>query len=417
MNKTTGKQIILAYSGGLDTSVILKWLVNKGYIVTAFVADVGQEEDFAAVKAKALQIGATHVVVENYQEEFVNDYIFTALKSGALYEGRYLLGTSLARPLIARKIVEYAQKFGINHIAHGATGKGNDQIRFELVFMQFLPDVTVIAPWKDPEFLSEFTGRTDLLNYAASNNIPVTSTLQKPYSIDENLMHCSYEAGILEDPQLTPPANMFKKTVSPQDAPNITQHLEIEFKHGVPVKIINLTTKTTIDSSSLAIFNYLNKIGGENGIGRIDIVESRFVGMKSRGVYETPGGTILFAAHQDLETITLDREVLLIKAGAAPKVAQLIYNGFWFSPELDMLMAGINLSQKQVNGIVKLALYKGNVIIEGRVSPNSLYDFDIASMDKLGDYDQTDAKGFIKLNALRLKKYQLQNFVITQVGS
>ena len=417
MNKTTGKQIILAYSGGLDTSVILKWLVNKGYVVTAFVADVGQEEDFAAVKAKALQIGATHVVVENYQEEFVNDYIFTALKSGALYEGRYLLGTSLARPLIARKIVEYAQKFGINHIAHGATGKGNDQIRFELVFMQFLPDVTVIAPWKDPEFLSEFTGRTDLLNYAASNNIPVTSTLQKPYSIDENLMHCSYEAGILEDPQLTPPANMFKKTVSPQDAPNITQHLEIEFKNGVPVKVINLTTKTTIDSSSLAIFNYLNKIGGENGIGRIDIVESRFVGMKSRGVYETPGGTILFAAHQDLETITLDREVLLIKAGAAPKVAQLIYNGFWFSPELDMLMASINLSQKQVNGIVKLALYKGNVIIEGRVSPNSLYDFDIASMDKLGDYDQTDAKGFIKLNALRLKKYQLQNFVITQVGS
>ncbi|HLX54084.1 MAG TPA: argininosuccinate synthase, partial [Aquella sp.] len=332
---------------------------------------------------------------------------FTALKAGALYEGRYLLGTSLARPLIARKIVEYAKKFGINHIAHGATGKGNDQIRFELVFMQFLSNVTVIAPWKDPEFLSKFAGRTDLLNYAADNNIPVTSTLQKPYSIDENLMHCSYEAGILEDPGLIPPANMFKKTVSPQDAPDITQHLEIEFKHGVPVKVTNLTIKITIDNSSLVIFNYLNKIGGENGIGRIDIVESRFVGMKSRGVYETPGGTILFAAHGDLETITLDREVLLIKAGIVPKVAQLIYNGFWFSPELEMLMAGINLSQKQVNGIVKLALYKGNVIIEGRVSSNSLYDFDIASMDKLGDYDQTDAKGFIKLNALRLKKYQV----------
>src|SRR6185437_15330064 len=354
MNKTTGKQIILAYSGGLDTSVILKWLVNKGYIVTAFVADVGQEEDFAAVKAKALQIGATHVVVENYQEEFVNDYIFTALKSGALYEGRYLLGTSLARPLIARKIVEYAQKFGINHIAHGATGKGNDQIRFELVFMQFLPDVTVIAPWKDPEFLSEFTGRTDLLNYAASNNIPVTSTLQKPYSIDENLMHCSYEAGILEDPQLTPPANMFKKTVSPQDAPNITQHLEIEFKHGVPVKIINLTTKTTIDSSSLAIFNYLNKIGGENGIGRIDMVESRFVGMKSRGVYETPGGTILMNAHQDLEALTVGKDLLHTKNTLAVRWAQMAYFGFWYCEEMEAMQAFLTSSQRHVTGRVHL---------------------------------------------------------------
>ncbi len=403
------QKVILAYSGGLDTSVILKWLINKGYLVTAFVADVGQEEDFEAVKAKALQIGATNVVVENCQAEFVTDYIFPAIQTGALYEGRYLLGTSLARPLIAKKLVSYAKEHGITHIAHGATGKGNDQIRFELVFMQFLPEVTVIAPWKDPDFLNQFNGRTDLLNYAAKHDIPVISTLQKPYSIDENLMHTSYEAGILEDPLLAPPAYMFKKTRSPMDAPDKPQHLEIEFKHGNPVKITDTDSKVVVDSSPLAIFSYLNQIGGENGIGRIDIVESRFVGMKSRGVYETPGGTILFQAHQDLETVTLDREVLLIKEGIAPKLAQLIYNGFWFSPEMEMLMASVSVSQKHVNGLVKLTLYKGNVIVDGRSSPNSLYDFDIASMDKLGDYDQTDAKGFIRLNALRLKKYQSQN--------
>lgn len=400
------QKVILAYSGGLDTSVILQWLINKNYEVTAFIADVGQDEDFKQVQAKAVQIGATNVVIENCQDEFVRDYIFPALQSGCLYEGRYLLGTSLARPLIAKKIVEYAKANGIKHIAHGATGKGNDQIRFELVFMQFLPEVTVIAPWKDQEFLNQFNGRTDLLNYAAKHNIPVTSTLQKPYSIDENLMHTSYEAGILEDPEATPPEYMFKKTVSPMNAPDTPQHLEIDFKNGIPVKVSNTDTNTVIDSSPLAIFMYLNQIGGANGIGRIDIVESRFVGMKSRGVYETPGGTILFAAHQDLETITLDREVLLVKAGFAPKIAQLMYNGFWFSPEMEMLMASIHVSQKHVNGRVKLTLYKGNVIVDGRTSPNSLYDFDIASMDKLGDYDQTDAKGFIRLNALRLKKYQ-----------
>jgi argininosuccinate synthase len=398
------QQVILAYSGGLDTSVILKWLLNKGYEVTAFIADVGQEEDFAAAKAKALAIGAKTVVIEDCKEEFVNDYIYPSLQSGALYENRYLLGTSLARPLIAKKLVEYAIAHGIKNISHGATGKGNDQIRFELVFMQFMPDVKVIAPWKEPEFLAQFKGRTDLLNYAAEQGIPVTSTLQKPYSVDENLMHTSYEAGILEDPELAPPAEMFKKTLSPQDAPDETFEISIEFKNGLPVKITEHASQKVISGTQLEIFTYLNKIGGNNAIGRIDIVESRFVGMKSRGVYETPGGTILHKAYQDLETLVLDREVILLKSCAAPKIAQLIYNGFWFSPEMKMLMAANQVSLAAINGVVHLALYKGNVIILGRNSPNSLYDHDIASMDRLGDYDQTDAKGFIKLNALRLKK-------------
>ncbi len=398
------QQVVLAYSGGLDTSVILKWLINKGYEVTAFIADVGQEEDFAAAQKKALQIGAKTVIIEDCKQEFVSDYIYPSLQTGALYENRYLLGTSLARPLIAKKLVEYAKKHGIQHISHGATGKGNDQVRFELVFMQFMPEVIVIAPWKTPEFIAQFKGRTDLLNYAAEQNIPVTSSLQKPYSIDENLMHCSYEAGIMEDPELMPPANMFKKTVSPQDAPDHTFELSIEFANGLPVKVVEKETQKVIEHDNLDIFNYLNKVGGANAIGRIDIVESRFVGMKSRGVYETPAGTILHKAYQDLETMVLDREVILLRSCVAPKIAQLIYNGFWFSPEFKMLMAANQQSMANFNGTVNLGLYKGNVIILGRSSENSLYDHDIASMDKLGDYDQTDAIGFIKLNALRLKK-------------
>lgn len=398
------QQVVLAYSGGLDTSVILKWLINKGYEVTAFIADVGQEEDFLAAQDKALYLGAKQVIIEDCKQEFVSDYIYPSLQTGALYENRYLLGTSLARPLIAKKLVEYAKAHAITHIAHGATGKGNDQVRFELVFMQFMPEVVVIAPWKTPEFLAQFKGRSDLLNYAAKQNIPVTSTLQKPYSIDENLMHCSYEAGIMEDPELTPPANMFKKTLSPQDAPDQTFELSIEFAKGLPVKVIEVATQKVIDQDGLSIFNYLNKVGGANAIGRIDIVESRFVGMKSRGVYETPAGTILHQAYQDLETMVLDREVILLRSCVAPKIAQLIYNGFWFSPEFKMLMAANQQSMANFSGTVKLGLYKGNVIVLGRSSKNSLYNSDIASMDKLGDYDQTDAIGFIKLNALRLKK-------------
>ena len=400
------KKVILAYSGGLDTSVILKWLINKGYEVTAFIADVGQNEDFQAAKDKAIQIGAKEVIIEDCKQEFVSDYIYPSLQTGALYENRYLLGTSLARPLIAKKLVEYAKNNGITHISHGATGKGNDQVRFELVFMQFMPEVTVIAPWKDPEFINQFSGRTDLLNYADEQNIPVTSSLKKPYSIDENLMHCSYEAGIMEDPAMTPPDDMFKKTVSPQQAPDKTLEISIQFAHGIPVKVTQKENNKIIDKDPLAIFNYLNQVGGANGIGRVDLVESRFVGMKSRGVYETPGGTILYKAYQDLETLVLDREVILLRSSVAPKIAQLIYNGFWFSPEMKMLMAANTAVLSAINGTVKLGLYKGNVIVLGRTSPNSLYDDDIASMDKLGDYDQTDAKGFIKLNALRLKKQQ-----------
>lgn len=403
------QKLLLAYSGGLDTSVILKWLLTKGYEVTAFIADVGQDEDFKQAKEKALAIGAKEVIIADCKEEFVSDYIIPALQTGALYENRYLLGTSLARPLIAKKMADYALTRNIKYLAHGATGKGNDQIRFELVFLQFIPDVTIIAPWKEAEFLEKFTGRTDLLNYAKDNNIPVTSTLAKPYSIDENLMHTSYEAGILEDPELTPTDDMYKKTLSPMEAPDEMLTLTIEFNNGIPLKVTDHNNKQTIENNLLAIFSYLNEVGGKNAIGRIDIVESRFVGMKSRGIYETPGGTILHKAYQDLETMVLDREVILLRAINAPKIGQLIYNGFWFSPEMQMLMQASQVSQKSINGSVKLGLYKGNVIILGRNSPNSLYDHDIASMDKLGNYDQTDAKGFIKLNALRLKPQKFIN--------
>lgn len=397
------KKLLLAYSGGLDTSVILKWLINKGYEVTAFIADVGQEEDFNLAKTKALSIGAKEVIIADCKHEFVKDYIVPALQTGALYENRYLLGTSLARPLIAKKMVDYALEHNINYISHGATGKGNDQIRFELVFLQFIPNIQIIAPWKDAEFLDTFKGRSDLLHYAHTNSIPVTSTLAKPYSIDENLMHTSYEAGILEDPDLTPPEDMYKKTVSPMQAPDQMLTLSISFNNGIPVEVINHDNNQIVNQDLFTIFTYLNQVAGENAIGRIDIVESRFVGMKSRGIYETPGGTLLHKTYQDLETMVLDREVILLKATLAPKLAQLIYNGFWFSPEMQMLMQSVQILQKNINGVVKVGLYKGNVIILGRSSPNSLYDHDIASMDKLGDYDQTDAKGFIKLTALRLK--------------
>jgi argininosuccinate synthase len=398
--------VLLAYSGGLDTSVILKWLINKGYAVTAFIADVGQDEDLPAARAKALQIGAQQVVVVDCKQELVTDYIYPALQAGAIYENRYLLGTALARPLIAKKLVEYAIAHNIQHIAHGATGKGNDQIRFELVLLQFMPQVTIIAPWKEAEFVAQFQGRSDLLNYAAANDIPVSSSLQKPYSIDENLMHTSYEAGILEDPELAPPADIFRHTANLATTPDTPTELVLHFAGGVPVKLEDITNQQVLHGDSVALFSYLNQQGSQHGIGRIDIVESRFVGMKSRGVYETPGGTILWQAHHDLECLTLDREVLLLKATLAPKIAQLIYNGFWFSPEMEMLFAAIQVSQKYVNGIVKLALFKGNVIIHGRASANSLYDSQIASMDSLDDYDYSDARGFIRLNALRLKKFK-----------
>ncbi len=396
------KKVLLAYSGGLDTSVILKWLIDKGYEVICFIADVGQEEDLKAAENKALAIGAKKVIIAHLQEEFVKDYILPSLKAHAVYEGKYLLGTSLARPLIASEMVKAAAKEKISCFAHGATGKGNDQVRFELTIWKQIPHAEIISPWKDPEFLSQFSGRTDLLNYAKAHNIPVTSTLEKPYSIDENLMHTSYEGGKLEDPAYIPQEEMFRRTASPKNAPDQELKIAIEFQSGNPISVEEIETGKKV-TGTLELFKYLNKIGGMHGIGRIDLVESRFVGMKSRGVYETPAGTILLKAHLDLEGITLDREVILLKESLAPKIAQIIYNGFWFSPEMDFLMAAINQSQKNVSGKVFLTLYKGNIMITGRASPHSLYQSQLASMDEIGGYDQTDAKGFIKLNALRLK--------------
>jgi argininosuccinate synthase len=400
------EKVILAYSGGLDTSVILHWLINtKKYDVVCFVADVGQQEDFAAIKAKAFKTGACSVHTQNLQQELVDSYFFPALQANSIYEGSYLLGTSLARPLIAKKQVECALKENTYLLSHGATGKGNDQVRFELTYAYLMPKSVAISPWKDKDFLSQFKGRSDLINYAQKYNIPITSSLEKPYSIDENLLHSSYESGILENPALAPEQSMFKKTQSPFDAGNEPANLTIAFENGIPTKATNLNDGT-IKTNSLDLVMYLNQLGGMHGIGRIDIVENRFVGIKSRGVYEAPACTILLKAHQDLESITVDKEVAHLKAHLSLKISELIYNGFWFSPEMEFLMAAISQSQKFVSGIVNLTLYKGNVIITGRSSDKSLYDEAIASMNEFGGYDQQDAKGFIRLHAQRLMLHQ-----------
>lgn len=395
-------KVVLAYSGGLDTSVILKWLLNKGYDVVAFIADVGQDEDFSKAKEKALAIGASKVYVEDLKQEFVDGFIFEALKAGAIYEGRYLLGTALARPIIAKAQIEVAKKEGTTILAHGATGKGNDQVRFELTWMQFMPDVKIISPWKDSEWLAKFKGRSDMLAYANFQGIPVEANLKKPYSIDENLLHISYESGILENPANEPKPDMYKWTVSPKDAPDKETKISVTFQGGIPIHIENLTENEHVEGS-LELFQYLNKLAAKNGIGRIDIVENRFVGMKSRGVYETPAGTVLFKAHQDIECITLDKEVMHLKESFSLKIAEMIYNGFWYAPEMKFLMAAVNESQKNVSGKVCITLYKGNISITGRESETSLYNKDTASMDYEGGFDQTDAKGFIKITGLRLK--------------
>ncbi len=395
-------KLILAYSGGLDTSVMLKWLVNKGYEVIAYIADVGQKEDFEKIKNKALKTGASKVYIEDLKKELVENYIFQMLKANAIYEGQYLLGTAIARPLIAKKQVEIAKKEGTKILAHGCTGKGNDQVRFELTWMKLMPDVVIISPWKNKEWLEEFKGRTDLIKYAKQENIPVDVTLKKPYSTDENIMHISYESGILENPKNKPIPEMFKLTVSPKIAPDKETEIYVEYKQGIPVKVVDLTDKYEV-TGSLELFDYLNKLACENGIGRIDIVENRFVGIKSRGVYETPAGTILFKAHKDLESITVDKEVLHLKEILAPIIAKLIYNGFWFSSEMNFLMFAINKSQENVTGKVYLTLYKGNAMITGRESEYSLYNEALSSMEKDGGYDQKDAEGFIKIHGLRLK--------------
>lgn len=402
------QKVVLAYSGGLDTSVILSWLINKGYDVVAYIADLGQNEDFNAARQKALKVGASKVYVEDVKEEFVTDFIFPAIRANAVYEGRYLLGTSLARPLIAKKQIEIAAKENAEYVSHGATGKGNDQVRFELTCMTLNPKIKIIAPWKDAEFLAKFKGRTDMIEYAQKSGIPVKATKDAPYSTDPNLMHISYEAGILEDPKLTPSEDMFELTKSPKLAPDKETKIEIEFKHGNPVKVKN-SSDGTIKTNPLELFQYLNKIGGENGIGRVDMVENRFVGIKSRGVYETPAGTILHIAHRDIEGVTLDREVMHLRDMLMPKFAELIYYGFWYSPEMEFLSAAFDKSQEYVNGTVYLSLYKGNCTVIGRESKDSLYNQDMSSMDVLGGYDQKDALGFIRLNALRLKVSSLRN--------
>ena len=400
------EKVVLAYSGGLDTSIILKWLVNKGYDVVAFLADIGQDEDFEEAKKKALLLGASRVYIEDLKAEFVKDYIFAALKGNAVYEGRYLLGTSIARPLIARTQIEIAQRENAQYVSHGATGKGNDQVRFELTYYALNPKIKIISPWKEKDFLAQFKGRSDMIQYAKENNIPITATIEKPYSTDENLMHISYESGILEDPKHAPDKEMFKKTTSPQDAPDKETRLMVEFKDGTPVKVTNLDDNTT-KTDALELFQYLNKIGAQNGIGRIDIVENRYVGIKSRGVYESPAATILWKAHQDIEGIAMDREVYRLKEILSPRFAELIYNGYWFSPEMDFLMAAFNKSQELIDGKVYLTLYKGNVIITGRESPSSLYNKDLSSMDVEGGFNQEDSRGFININAIRLKAHNL----------
>ena len=395
------EKVILAYSGGLDTSVILKWLIEKNFEVIAYVADVGQDEDFEEVMAKAIKIGASKVYVEDLRKELVTDYIFPLIQANAKYEGRYLLGTAAARPIIAKRHVEIARKEKAQYIAHGATGKGNDQVRFELGAYALAPDLKIIAPWKTKEFLDVFKGRTDLLNYAMEKNIPVKASLKKPYSEDDNLLHISHEAGVLEDPNFKSDKEMLVKMVAPQDAPDKETQIEIHFKTGIPVKVVN-KTDGTVKTEALDLFNYLNKIGGENGIGLLDMVENRFVGLKSRGVYETPAGEILWKAHADLEGVTMDREVLRCRNMMSQFIAEIVYNGFWFSPEMELMLTIVKKSQENIDGIVTLTLYKGNVMIDGRQSKKSLYDQDLSSMDIEGGFDQRHSEGFIRINAVRL---------------
>ena len=400
------KKVVLAYSGGLDTACILKTLILEGYDVVAYVANVGQLEDFDDIERRALETGASQVFVEDLREEFVTDFIFPAIAGNAVYENRYLLGTALARPVIAKRQVEVARRVGATAVSHGATGKGNDQVRFELAFAALAPDLEVISPWKDPEFLARFEGRRDLLAFAAEHDIPVEATAEKPYSSDENLMHRSYEAGMLEDPDAAPPADMFKLTRALSDTPDTPDRIIVRFKDAMPAEVEHVDDGKTV-TDPVAVVGYLNDIGGRHGIGRIDIVENRYVGIKSRGVYETPGGTILHAALRDLEGIAMDREVRRLRDTLSPRFAEIIYNGFWFSPEMDFIEAAFRQSNALVDGEVRLALYKGNVIIEGRSSPSSLYDQDLSSMDAAGGYDQEDARGFIRINALRLKAHRL----------
>ncbi|MCX5618777.1 argininosuccinate synthase [Bombella sp. TMW 2.2543] len=398
MSKASGiKKVVLAYSGGLDTSVILRWLQEHyGCEVVTFTADLGQGEELEPARRKAESLGVKEIFVEDLRETFVKDYVFPMFRANTVYEGQYLLGTSIARPLISKRQIEIAEAVGADAVAHGATGKGNDQVRFELAYYALKPDVKVIAPWRE----WDLTSRTKLLDFAEKNQIPVTKDKrgEAPFSVDANLLHSSSEGKILEDPSLPPDEIVFQRTISPEAAPDKATEITIDFKHGDPVAINGEAL------SPATLLARLNELGKANGIGRLDIVENRFVGMKSRGIYETPGGTILLQAHRSMESITLDREAAHLKDSLMPRYAELIYNGLWFSPERHMLQALIDSSQQHVNGRVRLKLYKGNVICVGRESPDSLYDARVVTFeDDEGAYNQVDAQGFIRLNALRLR--------------
>ena len=393
-------KVVLAYSGGLDTSVILKWLIETyDCEVITFSADLGQEEELDHLKEKALKTGAKAVYIDDLKETFVKDYVFPAFRANAVYESQYLLGTSLARPLIAKRQIEIAQIEGADAVSHGATGKGNDQVRFELSYLALNPDIKIIAPWREWTLNS----RTSLMKFAETRGIPVPTTPAKPYSSDRNLLHISYEGGVLEDPWQEPPEDMFTLSVSPKDAPDKPEIIEITFKQGNPVAINGK------ELSPANLLKELNRLGGRNGIGRTDIVENRFVGMKSRGVYETPGGTILRTAHIAIESITMDREIMHLRDSLIPKYSEIIYNGFWFSPEMKLLQNMIDQTQKNVSGVVRLELYKGNCRVLGRKSDRSLYSENFATFEKDSVFSQKDAEGFIRLNALRLRIQKMMN--------
>jgi len=394
--KNSIKKIVLAYSGGLDTSVIIKWLKEKyGCEIIAFAADVGQGQELDPVREKALATGASKVYIEDLREEFVKDYVFPMLRSNAFYEHNYLLGTSISRPLIAKEQMRIAKKEGADGVSHGSTGKGNDQVRFELAYHTLNPEIIIVAPWREWDLNS----RTALIDYAVAHGIPVPVTKAKPYSMDRNMFHISYEGGVLEDPWEGPDDDMFLLSASPEKAPDKPTIIEIQYEAGNPIAV------NGENLSPAKLLERLNQYGGENGIGRIDIVENRFVGMKSRGIYETPGGTILHQAHRAIESITLDREVTFLRDSLIPSYARMIYNGFWFSPERKLIQQTVDQSQIHVTGEVRLKLYKGNCTVMGRKAEKSLYNQNIASFEDNHGYSQNDADGFIKLNALRLKLY------------
>ena len=391
------KKVVLAYSGGLDTSIILKWIKEKYDVeVIAYTADVGQGEEVAAAKEKALRTGASVAIADDLTAEFVRDYVFPALRANAIYEGYYLLGTSLARPVIAKGLVRVAREYGADAIAHGATGKGNDQVRFEMSAFALKPDIKVIAPWRE----WDMKGREDLINYAETHGIPVPVTKERPYSTDANLLHISYEGGVLEDPWESPPKGMFQMTTDPEEAPNEPDVVTIQYEKGNPVAVDG------VEMAPHVLLGHLNVLAGRHGVGRVDIVENRFVGMKSRGVYETPGGTVLYHAHRAVESITLDREVTHLRDELVPRYAEMVYNGFWFSPERRALQAFMDDIQKRVNGEARIKLFKGQVTVLGRRSDgDALYDQATVTFEADDVYDQADAAGFIRLQALRLRTY------------